>query len=183
MKKILLTVVACVSLSGCLSSSPYNNMDSWLIREDSVRKFVVPADVIYVQGDLYTRMARIPMMLEYAKSEVGNGRFIRLARVFSPLVATQDDLEEALKWYFWHHHDSERPFVFIGEGEGGRLLKEYEQRHVEKLKKDGLALSFYTDEYRKGFVTDEMVQEIRGAIARARYRAIWGREMPEDMLK
>ena len=183
MKKFFLIVAACVSLSGCLSTSPYDYVENWLIREDPVRAFVVPADVIYVQGDLYTKMVNVPMMLDYAKSEVGNGRFHRLARVFSPLVATQDDLEAALKWYFRHHHDSKRPFVFIGEGEGGRLLKEYEQRHVNDLKEDGLTLSFYTDEYRKGFVTDEMVQKIKIALARVKYHAIWGRDMPEGMLK
>ena len=35
---------------------------------------------------------------------------------------------------------------------------------------------------RKGFVTAEIVEEIRKAIARARFREVWGKEMPEGML-
>ena len=54
---------------------------------------------------------------------------------------------------------------------------------ADDLKDDGLVASFYTDEARKGFVTEEMVKEIRQAVYRARYRAVWDREMPEDMLK
>ena len=44
-------------------------------------------------------------------------------------------------------------------------------------------MSFYTDEYRKGFVTDEMVREIKIAISRARFRKSWDREMPDGMLE
>ena len=183
MKKRVLSVVVCALLAGCQSMSTYDYLENWLIREDPVRTFVVPSDLIYVQGDLYTKMANVPMMLDYAKTEVGNNRFNGVARVFSPLVATPEDVEAAMKWYFKYHHKPNRPFFFIGEGEGGRLLKEYEQRNAEKLKKEGLEQSFYTDEYRKGFVTSEMVSQIKVAISRARFRILWGREMPEGMLK
>lgn len=184
MKRVsLFALVALTLLSGCHTTSPYDYLENWLIREDPVRTFVVPADVIYVQGDLYTRVANIPMMLDYAKSEVGNDRFLKLARVFSPLIASQEDLEQALKWYFKYHHKSGRPFIFIGEGEGGRFLKAYEENDAEDLRDDGLVASYYTDEYRKGFVTPEMVEEIRKAVARARFKQIWGKDMPEDMLK
>ena len=182
MKK-LLSLVALVLLSGCVSTAPYDHLENWLIREDPVLPFVVPADIIYLQGDLYLRASIIPMMLDYAKSEVGRGRFEGLARVFSPLVATPEDLESALAWYFKYHHSSKRSFVFIGEGEGGRMLKEYEQKNADSLKGKGLVASFYTEEYRKGFVTDELVSEIRNAIARAQFQSIWGREMPKDMLR
>ena len=46
----------------------------------------------------------------------------------------------------------------------------------------GLVASYYTDTYRKGFVTSQMVEEIRRAVARARFKAIWGKDMPEGML-
>lgn len=87
-----------------------------------------------------------------------------------------------MKWYFKYHHKDGRPFVFIGEGEGGRLLKAYEQNDVDELKKKGLVTSFYTDDSRKGFVTPEMIEEIKKAVARARFREVWGKEMPEGML-
>ena len=183
MKRLsLLMLVGLVALAGCLSSSPYDCLENWLIREDPVRTFVIPSDLIYVQGDLYTKVANVPMMQDYAKTEVGNGRFAGLSRVFSPLVASAEDLERALDWYFHYHHKSNRPFIFIGEGEGGQLLKKYEEENADDLKKDGLVASYYTDEYRKGFVTDEMVKEIRQAVQRARFRTIWGKEMPEGML-
>ena len=182
MKKFLI-VAAFAVLSGCQSMSPYDYLENWLIREDPVRTFVVQADIIYLQGDLYTKMENVPMMQDYARTEVGNGRFYGLARVFSPLVATPEDLEEAMKWYFKYHHKPDRPFFFIGEGEGGRMLKEYEQQNAERLKEEGLEMSFYTDEYRKGFVTDEMVHEIKIAISRARFRKSWDKEMPDGMIE
>lgn len=182
MKKKFLYLSALVLLAGCHFSSPYDYLENWLIREDPVRMFAVPADVIYVQGDMYTKKANVPMMADYAKMEVGNKKFYGLARVFSPLIASSDDLEEAMKWYFKYHHKDGRSFVFIGEGEGGRLLKAYEQNDVDELKKKGLVASFYTDDCRKGFVTPEMIEEIRKAVARARFREVWGKEMPEGML-
>ena len=87
-----------------------------------------------------------------------------------------------MEWYFKYHHKKDRSFVFIGEGEGGRLLKEYEEDNASSLKKKGLVASFYTDEHRKGFVTKEMVEKIKDAVARARFERIWGKEMPPDML-
>lgn len=182
MKKSLIIAVFAL-LSGCQSMSPYDYLENWLIREDPVRTFVVQADLIYLQGDLYLKMENVPLMLDYAKNEVGNGRFSGLARVFSPLVATPEDLEAAMEWYFKYHHKPNRSFFFIGEGEGGRMLKEYEQQNADRLKKEGLEMSFYTDEYRKGFVTEEMVHQIKIAIARARFRNTWDKEMPEGMLE
>ena len=184
MKRVsLFALVALTLLSGCHTTSPYDYLENWLIREDPVRPFVIPSDVIYVQGDLYTRAANVPMMLYYAKTEVGNGRFAGLARVFSPLIASPEDLERALDWYFKYHHRDGRPFIFIGEGEGGRFLKAYEEADADDLKENGLVASYYTDEYRKGFVTEEMVAEIKKAVLRARFKRVWGKDMPKDMLK
>ena len=174
--------LAAALLSGCVSDSPYDHIDNWLIREDPVRAFAIPADVIYIQNDLYVNMAHVPLMHTYAEDEVGKGRFSGVARVFSPLVANGEDVELALKWYFRYHHAKNRLFAFIGEGEGGRLLREYEESRAEDLKKMGLVASFYTDDARKGFVTPEMVRTIRDAVVRERYRRTWGRDMPDGML-
>ena len=118
-------------------------------------------------------------MSVYAKSEVGNGRFTGLARVFAPLIVSEKDLDRALSWYFRYHHSRKRPFVFIGEGKGGALLQAYEEKNANFLKAAGLLKSFYTDEARRGFVTAEMVKEIKVALARARYKTVWGREMSD----
>ncbi len=179
---VLSLVLPFAGCQWCGSSSPYDYVENWLIREDPVRTFVIPADVFYVQNDLFLNVAHVQIMHDYAITEVGNGRFRGLARVFSPLIATPEDLEKAIKWYFDYHHDQHRPFVFIGEGEGGAFLKAYEMEHEEELLKEGLVASFYTDAARKGFVTSEMVRQIKEAVARARFRSIWGREMPEGML-
>ena len=179
----LLLVLLASTLSGCLSyMSPYDYVENWLIREDPVRTFVIPADLIYVQGDLYTKLVNVHKMQDYARLEVGYRKFSGLARVFSPLVATSEDVEEAMKWYFRYHHRKNRPFIFIGEGEGGRLLKEYEQKNAEDMRKKGLVASYYTDMHQRGFVSPEMVDEIREAVARARFKTIWGKDMPESML-
>ena len=185
MKKLAMSFAAlALFAAGCFSTrSPYDYVENWLIREDPVRAFAVSSDVIYLHGDLYVDMRAIPSMVSYAKAEVGNGRFSGVARVFAPLVASEDDLEAALDWYFRYHHEDCRPFSFIGEGEGGALLKAYEEKNGERLRKKGLVASYYTDTTRKGFVNDSMVREIRCAVIRARYRAQWGREMPEGMLK
>lgn len=182
MKKSVFMLVAAALLAGCASKSPYDHVDNWLIREDSARPFFVHADIVYVQGDLYVDMNNLFHMSSYAKNAVGKGKFSGVARVFSPLVATQEDVERALEWYFDNHHGGGRPFVFIGEGEGGTMLKAYEAANAEWLAKRGLVASFYSDLQNKDFVTEDMVREIRNAIARARYRAQWGRDMPRGML-
>lgn len=177
--KTFLSALLAAMVAGCLSHSPYNYAENWLIREDAMRTFAVPADVFYVQGALYNSVANVPLMYSYALSEVGRGRFSGVARVFSPLVATEDDVAYAFKWYTMHCHERKRPFFFIGEGEGGRLLKQYEQANLESLKSMGLAGSFYAEVGHKGFVAGEMVDKIKETIARLRFRAIWGRESLE----
>lgn len=183
MKGFAIAIAAAALLSGCWTKSPYDYVENWLIREDPARPFAIYSDLIYVQGDLYLDMKALPAMTSYAKSEVGHGRFNGVARVFSPMIANKEDLEDAMDWYFSHHHEKNRPFSFIGEGEGGAILKAYEEENSDWLKKKGLIKSYYTETAKKGFVNDSMVREIRNEIIRARYRAQWGREMPADMLK
>jgi len=177
---ILAALSGALFLAGC-SSSPYDYSENWLFREDATRPFSVPSDLIYVQGVPYTNVNAIVKMNSYTQAEVGNGRFGGLSRVFAPLVANSDDLELALKWYFSHQHESGRPFVFIGEGECGAMLRQYEERNAEDLRDKGLLLSFYTEASQTGFVTDKTVREVRRAIARHRYREQWGRDMPAGM--
>lgn len=170
-------------LAGCyIFSSPYDHSENWLIRENAMLTFAVQADVFYVQSDLYTSKAKVPLMAAYAYAEVGRGRFSGVARVFSPLIASEDDLEEAVNWYLWHHHKSGFPLIFIGEGKGGAWLQQYEKDNAESLKENGLVASFYTDAARKGFVNSEMVRKIKAAITRARYKSVWDKDMPPGML-
>ena len=170
-------------LAGCLShTSPYDYVENWLIRDDPIRTFVIHADVIYVQSELYTKLADVQKMQDHVRLEVGKDKFGGIARVFSPLIASPEDMEAALKWYFRYHHKKDRSFIFIGEGEGGAFLKEYEDKDAEDLKEKGLVASYYCDEHKRGFVTQEMIEEIQEAIARARFRTIWGKDMPDGML-
>ena len=173
-----------VALAGCITpKSPYDNIENWLIREDPIRPFAVPADIFYVQGDLYTSTAKLAPINSYVQSEVGKGRFKGIARVFAPLIASEDDLQRAFQWYMrGHHYKKRRPLIFIGEGKGGALLQKFEIEHDGILKDRGLVASFYTDAARKGFVNADMVRKIKDAIARVRYKATWGREMPDGML-
>lgn len=181
MKKIPCILLFGAAISGCFSySSPYDYAENWIIREDPARTFSIPADVFYVPHDLYTNVAMLPPMNSYVRSEVGNGRFSGTARVFSPLIATEDDLENALRWYFKYHHNRKRPLFFIGEGLGGSMLQAYEQRNARFLKVAGFVKSFYTKSAHKGFVTDDMVKDIKQSVVRTRFRAIWGRDMVES---
>ena len=178
MRKVIIAALAASAISGCfLVPSTYDHAECWLMREDAILAFSVPADVFYVQSRLCTNEANIPLMSSYVRSEVGNGRFSGFARVFSPLVYNAEDLERAVSWYFWHAHEGKRPFVFIGEGEGGKLLQEYEKQNIGELKKMGFVTSFYTETAYKGFVTAETVKKIKDELARVKYKNIWGREM------
>lgn len=184
MRRALIIAFA-AALVGCVNPrSPYDHMENWLIREDPLRPFAVPADIFYVQGDLYTSSAKFAPINFYVQSEVGKGRFKGIARVFAPLVASEDDLRCAFHWYIRGHHDKRRrPFIFIGEGKGGAFLKKYEEEHAGVLADMGLIASFYTDDARKGFVDDDMIKAIKDAIARTRYREMWRREMSKGAQK
>lgn len=183
MKPIAATAFAVATLLVGCRKSPYDYMENWVIREEAARPFSISADVIYLQDRLYVDMHAVPSMVTYARSEVGGERFRGVARIFSPLVASYDDLEMALDWYFSKHHDDRRPFAFIGEGEGGALLKAYEEENYDKLKKKGLALSFYSEKTANGFVTDDMVYKLKNAVTKMRYESQWDRDMPEGMLR
>jgi hypothetical protein len=175
----ILAALAAAFLAGC--SSPYDYKENWLIREDAARPFAVPSDMIYVQGVPYTNVSMIVKAYAYAQSEVGNGRFGGVSRVFAPLVSNADDMERALEWYLRHQHEGARPFLFVGEGACGALLRQYEEANSEDLREKGLLASFYAEKSHEGFVTDKTVREVREAIVRLRYREQWGRDMPEGM--
>ena len=167
---------------GCMHpKSPYDRQDNWFVCDAPVCSYAASADIFYVQGDLYTNVAKLPPMNHYVQSEVGKGRFTGLARVFAPIISSEEDLKQSIQWYLGRYHTKKRPFVFVGEGKGGEFLKEYETHHAYILKKKGLVASFYTDEARKGFVNDDMIREIKKAISRARYSSEWHREMPAGM--
>lgn len=181
--KPLFAFAACAVVCGCCScKTPYDYRDNWLIREDPVRPFVVPADLIYVSNELYTSAAAHSRLLAHAGDEVGGGRFDGIARVFAPLIANSEDLEDAIDWYFKYHHEKGRCMIFIGEGVGGAMLKAYEAENKDDLVAEGLVASFYREIPDGGFVTDDMVLKIKHAITKARYKSIWGRDMPEEML-
>lgn len=177
----LAAVISIAALFGCRShSSPYDYAENWLIREDPIRPFALKADVIYVQGFPSIEGARLPIMFAYARSEVGNKRFSGLARVFAPLISSREDFENAMKWYFRYHHPAKRAFVFIGEGECGRIMRAYEMENDEDLRKNGLVASFYTESQHKGFVNADMVRDVKKAVDRYRSRGIWGRDVSDS---
>ena len=167
---------ALLALAGC-RSSPYDYMENWAMREDAVRSFSVGADLIYLQGALYTNVSAVAGITAYVRSEVGKGRFTGIARVFSPLVEREEDLEMALDWYF-DNCGGGRPFFFVGEGEGGALLKAYEERNSEELREKGFVASYYTKNSHEGFVKDWLVRAVREGVTARRYRDQWGRDMP-----
>ena len=180
MKNLIPILLVGAALSGC--RSPYDCMENWLMREDAVRPFSVPIDVIYVQDRLYDSMNALPEMQSIAMDAVGRGKFRGLARVFSPLVINVEDVEKAVEWYIKHHNSSCRPFALIGEGEGGALLKKYAEENAGWLEGKGLVASFFAERPDKDFVSPGMIRTIKNSAAAVRYRRQWGREMPAGML-
>ena len=61
------------------------------------------------------------------------------------------------------------------------VLQVYDEKNADDLKEKGLVASYYCDEHKRGFVTQEMIEEIREAVARARFRHIWGKDMPDGL--
>ena len=180
----IIFLAATLLAAGCASDrSPYDHFENWLIREDPTPASMVYADLIYLPNDLYVDMKNLQNVKMYTRVAVGAGKFGGIARVYSPLVATPEDLEKALEWYFTKQHEENRPFVFVGEGAGGGLLKAYEEEHRDELREIGFAASYYAEKPNADFVTDEMVKDIRAVFMRVKYRREWGREMPEGMLK
>ena len=179
MKNLIPILLVAAAVSGC--QSPYDHLENWLIREDAVRPFAIPVDVLYVQDRLYFSFDALPEMQSLALDAVGRGKFAGFARVFSPLVACEEDVEKAVKWYLKHHNSSGRSFALIGEGEGGSLLKAYAEKNAEWREKKGLVASFFAPLPDKNFVSEEMVRTIRNRAAGVRYRRQWGREMPDGM--
>lgn len=180
MKNLIPIMLVAVAVSGC--RSPYDYMENWLVREDAVRAFSVPVDVIYVQDQLYVDLNAVPKMQSIAKDAVGRGKFDGFARVFSPLVANEDDVEDAVEWYAKHHNRTCRPFALIGEGRGGALLKAYAENNAGWLEGKGMVASFFSEAPDENFVSQDMIRTIRNRAAEVRYRRQWGRDMPEGML-
>lgn len=181
MKSLIPILIVATLMSGC--KSPYDYMENWLMREDAVRPIFVSADVIYVQDRLYDSMNALPEMQTIAMDAVGRGKFTGLARVFSPLVASEDDVEKAVEWYLKHHNSSGMPFALIGEGRGGALLKAYAGENASWLEGKGLVASFFAERPDKDFVSPDMIRTIKNRATAVRYRRQWGREMPEGMLE
>ena len=176
MKSLIPILLVATLMSGC--QSPYDYMENWLIREGAVRPFAIPVDVLYVQDRLYFSFELLPEMQTVALDAVGRGKFADFARVFSPLVASEEDVEKAVQWYLKHHNGSGRPFALIGEGEGGSLLKAYAEKNADWLAKKGLVASFFAALPEKDFVSEEMIRTIKTRAADVRYRRQWGRETP-----
>lgn len=181
MKSLIPILIVATFMSGC--TSPYDYMENWLVREDAVRPFAVPVDVIYVQDRLYDSMNALPEMQSIAMDAVGRGKFTGLARVFSPLVASEDDVEKAIGWYLNHHNSTGRPFALIGEGRGGALLKAYADENASWLEGKGLVTSFFAERPDRDFVSQDMIRTIKNRAAAVRYRRQWDKEMPEGMLE
>ena len=178
MKNTVAILLATMVFSGCLCpKSPYDYMENWLIREDAVRPFAVPVDIIYIQDRLYFATDSLPLMQSVANDAVGRGKLDGFARAFSPLVTCEEDVEKAVEWYIEHHNGKGRPFALIGEGEGGALLKSYAEENAEWLAKKGLVASFYSELPDKEFVSEEMIHVIKRRAVAVRYRRQWDREM------
>jgi hypothetical protein len=171
MKRIIhLSVLAAgLSFAGCIGGrGPYYNVDSWYVRQNAVPQYFAPYDVFYMFSEPYDdgKMSITNRDFTVKQTEL----FGKKVRVFAPLCRDADDAETALDWYLDNYHDPDRPFVFLGEGEGAKLLEPL----IDGARGKGLVGSFLSEERTPdGFVTPELVDRINERVRAYLHRREW----------
>lgn len=174
MKKRILVIGAALALLivGCNSARPYYNIDNWYVRQNAVPQYFARYDVFYLHPEFYVGMVQSISNHDYTVKYTSD-LFGKKVRIFAPLCRKAEDAEEALEWYLDNYHDSGRPFVFIGEGEGRKMLKPL----IEDSWKQGLV------SYHWGRPTTNMVMRITAEIDEFLYRRDWGDKWEERMAR
>ncbi len=161
---------------GCRSDL-YSHADKWLLRDNAVPRYAARYDVIYVGPNIYNEGDDLLEMHSKAVRE-SREKFSDKVRYFAPLVNNRRDFALAMKRYLrLYHGRGERPFVLIGQGDGGRLLHAYFLDNERKLVKRGLIGEYYFDGNEHDFVNPVLVVEIEDSYIHYHNTRIWGRDM------
>lgn len=116
--------------TGCSSPSPYKPIESWAVRQNDIPQYATSYDILYFYPELRDwRVGRAAAeisdsarerLLPFCKERIGTAAPDRKARVFVPFLhaeTAEDDVCEAIKYYYENYHDKGRPFVLLAEGE------------------------------------------------------------------
>ncbi len=171
MRLIHLSLLAAgLSFAGCIGGrGPYYNIDSWYVRQNAVPQYFAGYDVFYMFPETYDSGKMSISNRDFAVKQTG--LFGNKVRVFAPLCRDAEDAETAFDWYLDNSHDPDRPFVFLGEGAGAKMLEPL----VDCARRNGLVGSYLVQErVPNGFVTQELVDQINERVREHLHRLEWG---------
>jgi len=166
-------LLACLALSGCKHGVPsevYYNVSNWYVRQNAIPRYAVQFDVFYMHPEAFDADQVSIANIEYTK-QCTTEMFGRKARIFAPVCHNVYDCKAAYKWFIKHYHgNSERPLVFIGEGEGAKMLEQL----VDDAKDDGLvATRFKFEDNDEVLITPELVDELCEKVRYYLYELSW----------
>lgn len=184
---VLVLLLLSVGLtSGCSSPQPFKKQESWLIRENARPHYFALYDIFYLSPSNYVGTGDFPYAAHGKALEETVNQFGVHTRVFAPIYHDAKDVEEAFEYYLdmyhgnglpWPINEDDRPFVFIGEGEGAKLLSDFEQSQLRRLRRKGFLGGWYSPETKGGFVTDILAREVTDAVRAEVYKRTWGRDV------
>lgn len=116
--------------TGCSSPSPYKPIESWAIRQNDIPQYATSYDILYFYPELKDwRIGRNAAEISdvarerlrpFCTERIGTAAPDRKARLFIPFLhadTVEEDVREAVTYYYENYHDKGRPFVLLAEGE------------------------------------------------------------------
>ncbi|MBR1966061.1 MAG: DUF3089 domain-containing protein [Lentisphaeria bacterium] len=139
-------VAAFWAMFGCVSTSPYDYGDNWLIRENDIPQYFSKFDLFYIgkapkgYGDTHD------IQFNWTKTHT-NDIFGRGVRVFAPEIdnLNVENVSDALEYYIDNFHVSGHPFVLLAEGKAADLLYEAMRRVNGITVKNGFIAAYLPD--------------------------------------
>ncbi len=174
--QVMAAAIGCAVLSGCSSQGVYDETDSWLECENARPHYFAAYDIFYLAPRRYTGHGEFPYeAYAQVRHEVVTPFGVH-TRVFAPIYRDVEDASQALDHYLARYHDGkDRPFIFLGEGEGAATLVDLERKRGKKLRKKGLVGGWYSHDTACGFVSEALVADVNEVIAGVLYERSWGR--------
>lgn len=116
--------------TGCSSPSPYKPIESWAVRQNDIPQYATSYDILYFYPELKDwRIGRNAAEISdvarerlrpFCTERIGTAAPDRKARLFIPFLhadTVEEDVREAITYYYENYHDKGRPFVLLAEGE------------------------------------------------------------------
>lgn len=165
----ILAIVIALAAAGCSSTDdPYFIKDHWYVRQNATPQYFATYDVFYMFPEMYDGGPVSATNYDYIVKQTVD-QFGKKVRVFAPLCHDEDEVEDALDWYLDNYHDRGRPFVFMGEGEGGKYLRDL----VDCSERKGLVSYHFTTNALQSFITPEVVEMVNEEVREFLYLREW----------